>query len=63
MSPVPGSSLYMSDPNDRKIYKLRSMDQSEISRSRAQLIVNFDVVAGTGESCYPLQRGDHFKST
>ena len=55
MDPVLGGSLFISDPNARKIYKLRSM--SDKSLSRAQLTTNIDVVVGTGASCYPLQKG------
>uniref|UniRef100_A0A2K5EJE4 Teneurin-1 n=1 Tax=Aotus nancymaae TaxID=37293 RepID=A0A2K5EJE4_AOTNA len=49
MDPV-SESLYLSDTNTRKVYKLKSlMETKELSK-------NFEVVAGTGDQCLPFDQ-------
>ncbi|XP_006885118.1 PREDICTED: teneurin-1 isoform X3 [Elephantulus edwardii] len=49
MDPV-SESLYLSDTNTRKVYKLKSlMETKDLSK-------NFEVVAGTGDQCLPFDQ-------
>lgn len=47
MDPVSGS-LYVSDTNSRRIYKVKSLSGTK------DLAGNSEVVAGTGEQCLPF---------
>lgn len=47
MDPVSGS-LYVSDTNSRRIYKVKSLIGTK------DLAANSEVVAGTGEQCLPF---------
>ncbi|XP_024593124.1 teneurin-1 isoform X3 [Neophocaena asiaeorientalis asiaeorientalis] len=49
MDPV-SESLYLSDTNTRKVYKLRSLVETK------DLSKNFEVVAGTGDQCLPFDQ-------
>lgn len=49
MDPM-SESLYLSDTNTRKVYKLKSLvETKDLSR-------NFEVVAGTGDQCLPFDQ-------
>lgn len=49
MDPM-SESLYLSDTNTRKVYKLKSlMETKDLSK-------NFEVVAGTGDQCLPFDQ-------
>ncbi|XP_003414805.1 teneurin-1 isoform X2 [Loxodonta africana] len=49
MDPV-SESLYLSDTNTRKVYKLKSLVETK------DLSKNFEVVAGTGDQCLPFDQ-------
>ncbi|XP_059944137.1 teneurin-1 isoform X3 [Mesoplodon densirostris] len=49
MDPV-SESLYLSDTNTRKVYKLKSLVETK------DLTKNFEVVAGTGDQCLPFDQ-------
>ncbi|XP_040855631.1 teneurin-1 isoform X3 [Ochotona curzoniae] len=49
MDPM-SESLYLSDTNTRKVYKLRSLVETK------DLSKNFEVVAGTGDQCLPFDQ-------
>ena len=49
--------VYISIPRERKIYKLRSTSFKHRTPSSADLTQNYQIVAGTGRTCYPLQKG------
>ena len=49
MDPM-SESLYLSDTNTRKVYKLKSLVETK------DLSKNFEVVAGTGDQCLPFDQ-------
>lgn len=49
MDPM-SESLYLSDTNTRKVYKLKSLVETK------DLTKNFEVVAGTGDQCLPFDQ-------
>ncbi|XP_036127133.1 teneurin-1 isoform X3 [Molossus molossus] len=49
MDPM-SESLYLSDTNTRKVYKLKSLEETK------DLSKNFEVVAGTGDQCLPFDQ-------
>ncbi|XP_030066133.1 teneurin-1 [Microcaecilia unicolor] len=49
MDPL-SESLYLSDTNTRKVYKLKSLSETK------ELMKNVDVVAGTGDQCLPFDQ-------
>uniref|UniRef100_A0A8D0H4F4 Teneurin-1 n=1 Tax=Sphenodon punctatus TaxID=8508 RepID=A0A8D0H4F4_SPHPU len=49
MDPV-SESLYLSDTNTRRVYKLKSLGETK------DLAKNYDVVAGTGDQCLPFDQ-------
>ncbi|XP_078481639.1 teneurin-3 isoform X2 [Ciona intestinalis] len=57
IDPTQGGLLYFSHPNERRIYRLRQMTLTS-SRSPRDLTSNYEVVAGSGRTCYPLQEDD-----
>lgn len=49
MDPM-SESLYLSDTNTRKVYRLKSLVEAK------DLSKNFEVVAGTGDQCLPFDQ-------
>jgi len=58
VNPNADGLLYFSDPNQKKIFRLRRMSMPKNRHSR-DLTSNIELVAGSGASCYPLQEGTH----
>nr|XP_039266115.1 teneurin-3-like isoform X3 [Styela clava] len=62
VSPSLDGTLYYSDPNGKRVYKIRNMNpQPRGSRrilSAADLSTNMEVLAGTGATCLPLVQGN-----
>lgn len=60
-SPTSSGTLYYSDPNAKRIYKIRNMNprvrSGRRSLSGTDVASNMEVVAGTGEACLPLTEG------
>ncbi|XP_076799431.1 teneurin-3-like isoform X4 [Clavelina lepadiformis] len=57
VSPVMGGTLYFTHPSEKRIYRLSRMSFSP-SRRVHNLATNYEVVAGNGAACYPLQKDD-----
>lgn len=62
VSPTPDGTLYYSDPNAKRVYKIRNMNPHPRSGRRTlsgtDVASNMEVVAGTGEACLPLAQGN-----